>query len=67
MLTGIQVKRLMRRNGVTVEELAKKMQIPMNRVRKVRAEGLSSGWPHARDWIEAITGWDPGPIPRYDV
>jgi hypothetical protein len=51
----------MRRHHVTIRELSARMDITMKRIREVRRAGLHD--PNAiRDWIEAITGQDPGPI-----
>jgi len=56
----------MRKHKVTIRALAKKMQITIKRVREVREKGLRG--PSVRDWMEHITGNDPGPIPsRYRI
>ena len=60
-LSGAEVVRLMRGHGVTIAALAKQMNIPMTRVRHVRERGVI-GEAFVRDWIEAITGVDPGAI-----
>jgi hypothetical protein len=55
--TGPTLCRLMR---VTIRALAARMQIPMCRIRQGRGTGLTC--PHAaRDWLQAMTGVDPGP------
>jgi len=52
---------LMRRNCVTIRALSQRTGITMKRIRMIRERGLSD--PHAiRDWIEAITGEDPGSL-----
>ena len=61
ILTGHDVRRLMRRHHVTIRELAARLQRTMKRVRHVRDRGLDDT-NAARDWIEAITGRDPGPL-----
>jgi hypothetical protein len=60
-LSGPVLCALMRRHGCTIRTLAQRLQIPMTRVRQVRQPGLTC--PHtARDWVQAITGRDPGPV-----
>lgn len=62
-LTGKQLQSLMLQHKVTIAVLAARLQLPMTRVRLYRAHG--HGCPFtARDWIQAITGTDPGPISR---
>jgi hypothetical protein len=61
VLPGDEVRRLMRQCCVTIRELSKRTGITMKRIREVRAEGLCDR-NAARDWIEAITGSDPGPV-----
>lgn len=64
-LSGQQIVWLMQRCGVTVEKLAFRLGCTMARVREVRERGLGDLLV-VRDWIEAITGEDPGPLPvRY--
>ena len=60
-LTGPTLCRLMRRHKVTIRTLAQRMAIPMCRVRLRRCEGIADRHA-ARDWLEAITGQDPGPL-----
>jgi DNA-binding IclR family transcriptional regulator len=60
-MSGILVKILMRKNGVTIRELAARLDMPMTTVRRVRRSGLASKLA-ARDWVQAITGADPGPL-----
>ena len=51
----------MQRHRVTIRALAARMAIPLARVRQRRTQGITC--PHiARDWLDAITGVDPGPI-----
>ena len=65
-LTGPTLCQLMRRHKVTIRALAARMQIPLCRIRQVRVHGLTDRHA-ARDWLEAITGQDPGmlygPVP----
>ena len=50
---------LMRTNGHTIRSLSATMGLTQQRIQAVRATGLTC--PHsARDWLEAITGADPG-------
>jgi hypothetical protein len=58
-LTGPLLCRLMRRHRVTIPALAQRMQIPQTRIRHIRVHGLADRHA-ARDWLEAITGQDPG-------
>jgi hypothetical protein len=43
--------------------LAQRMDIPMTRVRYRRRQGIAE-WNIIRDWVEAITGMDPGAVPH---
>ena len=60
-LTGQQVTRLMRQYRVTIRALSQPTGITQKRIRQVRSTGLGDR-NAIRDWIEAITGKDPGPI-----
>ena len=60
-ITGPTLCRLMHRHHVTIRALAQRMQIPQTRIRRVRVHGLADRHA-ARDWLEAITGHDPGPL-----
>jgi hypothetical protein len=62
-LSGPTLCRLMRRHGVTIRLLAQRLAIPMKRVRLCRQAGIPDRHV-ARDWIEAITGQDPGLLHR---
>ena len=65
VITGRQIVSLIRRNRVTIRELSRRMQITQKRIRQVRETGLDHlGF--ARDWIEHITGVDPGPHPNVE-
>lgn len=66
-LSGPQLVRLMRQHNVTIAGLAFRLGSTQKRVREIRETGLED--PKViRDWIEAITGQDPGPHPeRYQV
>ena len=55
MLTGRNVRYLMRTNKVTIRALAARMDITLKRVRHVRANGTDRQVV-TQDWIEAITG-----------
>jgi len=59
LLSGNAIRFLMRRHAVTIRALHQKMDVTMSRVREVRGRGVSDRTV-ARDWIEAITGHDPG-------
>ena len=59
-MNGNHIRWLMRVNKLTIRALAAHMDITIKRVRHVRKHGVVE--PHMiRDWIEAITGRDPGP------
>jgi hypothetical protein len=62
LLTGPTLCALMRTAHVTIRDLATKLQIPMTRVRRRRLHGIEDPYT-ARDWLQAILGRDPGPIP----
>jgi len=53
-LSSTMVRRLMRQNGVTIRSLAEKNQITMERIREVRANGVSGFV--ASNWHFMITG-----------
>ena len=57
-MTGKQVASLMRKNKVTIKELAKRMGITMKRIRQIRNTGddVALRTHAACDWIEHITG-----------
>lgn len=62
MLTGPQLCRLMRQHHTPMRTLAARMGIPLKRIRVMRQHGFSN--PHVqRDWLQVITGTDPGPQP----
>lgn len=62
-LSGNQIVRLMRKHHKTIEGLSFRMGISQKRIRECREHGLKD--PLAvRDWLEAITGEDPGPLPE---
>jgi hypothetical protein len=62
-LAGSVLCTLMRRHRCTIRTLAQRLAIPMRRIRQVRQTGLACPFA-ARDWVEAITGQDPGPVIR---
>jgi hypothetical protein len=62
-LSGRDIRALMRRHRVTIRALAERLEIPMTRVRARRLQGIDD-WHVIRDWVEAITGADPGAIPH---
>ena len=52
---------MMRQNHVTMRELKRRMGISLTRIRRARDAGVF-GVNVARDWVEAITGKDPGAL-----
>lgn len=67
MITGRELTSLMRSNRITIRELSGRMQITQKRIREVREGGLTDLYA-IRDWVEAITGSDPGRLDcRWDV
>lgn len=50
-LSGPAIRRRMRVNGHTIRSLAARMNVPMTRVRQVRANGVS-GAAFVADWLE---------------
>ena len=60
-LEGREISRLMRRYKVTIRDLSQRTGITMKRIRQIRDTGLENR--HViRDWLQAITGSDPGPV-----
>lgn len=62
-LSGRDLIRLMRQYRVTIADLAIRIGVTQRRVRELRQAGIDNPWV-IRDWIEAITGQDPGPVPE---
>lgn len=62
-LSGPELRRLMRKHHCTIKALAFRLGLPEKRIRKAREFGLNDGYA-LRDWTEAITGDDPGPLPE---
>lgn len=62
-LAGKEIVGLMRKHRVKIRSLAYRLGTTLKRIREIRSKGLDC--PLAvRDWIQAITGDDPGPIPE---
>jgi hypothetical protein len=62
-LSGYDLCTLMRRHRVTIRMLAQRLALPMTRVRYRRRHGIEE-WNVIRDWVQAITGADPGAVPH---
>jgi len=58
-MTGKRLCSLMRFSKVTIRQLKKRTGFTLKRIREVRAAGIYDA-NICRDWIEAITGNDPG-------
>lgn len=66
-LSGKEVVSLMRRHQKTIAGLSFAMNITQQRIRQVRVKGLADR-NAVRDWLQFITGEDPGPLPeRYRI
>ena len=62
-MSGRAIVRLMRKHRVTIRQLATISGISMKRIREIRTVGINR--PNVvRDWIQLITGVDPGPMPE---
>lgn len=66
MMTGKQLNSLMRKNKVTIKQLADRTKITQKRIREARKDGLIDP-ATVRDWVQAITGSDPGPNPTVEA
>ena len=62
-LSGKEVTTLMRKHKVNIDSMAFRLGTSQKRVRQIRDSGLADVLA-IRDWIQAITGTDPGPIPE---
>ena len=62
-LSGDELVRLMRKHRMTISSLAFHVGATQKRVRQLRQTGLTDA-AVIRDWLEAITGHDPGPVPK---
>lgn len=60
-MSGKYLIRLMRVHKVTIRDLSKRTGITLKRIRQVREQGLTNLLA-VRDWIEGVTGTDPGAI-----
>jgi hypothetical protein len=58
-LSGRKLKKLMRQHKITIADLKARTGITMKRIREVQKSGLTDR-NAARDWVQAITGTDPG-------
>ena len=63
MLTGEELVSLMRKHRMTIPILASQLGLSQRRVRLLRHTGLTDA-AVIRDWLKAITGQDPGPVPK---
>jgi hypothetical protein len=62
-LSGKELCRLMRKHKVTIATLSFRTGITQKRIRAARESGLNDAMA-VRDWVQAITGADSGPIPE---
>jgi hypothetical protein len=63
MLTSEDIVWLMRKHRMTIPILASQLGLSQRRVRLLKHTGLTDA-AVIRDWLEAITGQDPGPVPK---
>ena len=63
MLTSEDIVRLMRKHRITIPILASQVGLSQRRVRLLKHTGLTDA-AVIRDWLKAITGQDPGPVPK---
>ena len=63
ILKGEDIVILMRKHRITISVLAVKVGSSQRRVRLLRHTGLTDA-AVIRNWLEAITGQDPGPVPK---
>lgn len=63
MMSGMEVASLMRKHKVSIRELSARSGITMKRIREVRTQGIDRP-SVVRDWLQIISGVDPGPIPE---
>ena len=63
MLTSEDIVRLMRKHRITIPILASQLGLSQRRVRLLKHTGLTDA-AVIRNWLEAITGQDPGPVPK---
>src|SRR5688572_4597502 len=61
IVSGRDLRRLMRINKITIRNLSAATGFTLKRIRLVLKHGLCDT-AAARDWIQAITGRDPGPM-----
>ena len=61
IITGDEIKREMSRAKITIRQLSQRMGITQKRIRQIRdGERELTTLYATRDWIEGITGNDPG-------
>jgi hypothetical protein len=58
-LSGPDLCKVMRQHKVTIAELKRRTGITMKAIRRRRETGLTDAYA-IRDWLQAITGTDPG-------
>lgn len=65
VIDGKEIQKLMRRSRITIRGLSHRMGITQTRIRQIRnGEREITSLASARDWIEGITGADPGQLYR---
>jgi hypothetical protein len=64
LISGREIRLLMMFHRVTIGELSKRSGFTMKRIRTVRESGLSDV-NAVRDWVQSISGRDPGNVNRW--
>lgn len=58
-MTGKQIRSLMRKHRKTIRGLSAEFGLTQKRIRQVREIGVDNAG-YVRDWVQIITGVDPG-------
>ena len=61
LLSGRELRALMREHRVTIRELSRRTGVTQKRIRERLRSGISQP-AVIRDWVQSIIGHDPGPV-----
>ena len=61
LLSGSELRALMREHRVTIRELSRRTGVTQKRIRERLRSGISQP-AVIRDWVQSIIGHDPGPV-----